>query len=1243
MDFRILGPLEVAENGRMLEIGRGKQRALLGVLLLRPNEVVAQDRLVDDLWGESPPPTAPTALHGYVSGLRKLLGADRVETRVPGYALRLHRAELDAHRFEERLAEGRHDDALALWRGPALADFAYEPFAQAEIVRLEELRLVALEGRIDGELAEGRHAGVVGELEALVREHPLRERFYGQLMLALYRSERQAEALAVYASARSTLVEELGLEPGERLRTLQRQILEQDSALDDARGTTPEREEATSVPPLRRVRKTVSILFCDLADSTTLSEALDAEVVDEILGRSYESAASVIQRHGGTVAKYAGNAVMGVFGLPRVHEDDALRALRAASELRDALGIRVGVNTGEVIAGGEALASGDAANGAARLQQEAAPGQVVLGEATLRLARDAIRAEPVGLGVKGKTQPVLAWRLDELIPDAPPFERRLDAPLVGRERALSTLRSAFDEVVADQAPHLLTLVGEAGIGKTRLAIEFAAAVGADARVLVGRCLSYGEGITYWPIAEIARQLGDVDQEVRRLLGSASDAAAISAALAGVVGQGHSTAGRDEIFRALLRLLEALARERPLVLVFEDIHWAEPTLLELIEQLAEIARESPIFILCLARPEVFEDRPSWGAGKPRASSLLLEPLSDTESDELIDVLRGPAPLPADARRKIADATEGNPLFVEQMLASLRLNEATDLELAVPPTIRALLNARIERLGPGERAVAEVAAVVGKEFWGKAVERLLPEDAREFVPRHLDSLVRKELVRPTSSPFVSEDAYRFRHMLILDAVYRSIPKRARTTLHEQFADWLAGLEQGANPYDEIVGYHLEQAVVLRRELGDTSEATDRLAGRAVDSLHRAGRRALDRGDLSAARSLLSRAVELLTEAEPRPVLLDHLSAVLINRGEMVEAGELLARAIDEAGRIGDRAVEAGAKLRRARLRMRTDPTFGAVDLELVANEVITLSESFGDDRMLARAWETLGWAYQHRSRSAEAERAFRRALECFRRLDVSDQDELYAGNVAFVIAGAVASGPRTVSEAVAECRTLSAGLDLLGQARLATVEGELIAMCGKFDEARTLFAAGVEQFEVAGWPAEVARARRAWGNLDALAGDLPAAEARLREAHAYYETSSESYVRSGVAAELSEVCLRQGRENDAVEWMRLAARLADDDDVYVHVQVDALRGRIAARRKRSADALRLSQRAVTLALETENPELRARARESRAAVLEMLGRDDDAVLELREALAEYERKGHTVGAEGVKAALARVKRR
>jgi DNA-binding SARP family transcriptional activator len=477
VEFRILGPLELTDGGRQLPLGRGKQKALLALLLLHANEVVSADRLIDELWGEAPPATVHNALQNYVSRLRKRLGGERLLTRSPGYFLRVEPGELDLASFEELLGRARTagepeataahlSEALALWRGRALADFTFEPFAQSEIVRLEDLRLAAVEERIEAELALGRAAELVGELESLVAQHPLRERFRAQLMLALYRSGRQAEALEAYQAARETLVEQIGIDPGEELRDLQRRILEQDASLarrPPARAEQQPLETERAPPPggapeaPRAQRKTVSVVFCDVVDWTRLGDSLDPELVRALRTRFHDSAGAVFERHGGTVAKHVGDAALAVFGIPHLHEDDALRALRAAGELSVALddfaeelrqrgyesAIRVGVSTGEVIAGGEALVTGDAVNVAARLTDAAAAGEVLFGDATWRLVRQTVRAEPRELELKGKAKPVRVWALEELLPAVAGLERTFLTPFIGRVRELCLLRAGL--------------------------------------------------------------------------------------------------------------------------------------------------------------------------------------------------------------------------------------------------------------------------------------------------------------------------------------------------------------------------------------------------------------------------------------------------------------------------------------------------------------------------------------------------------------------------------------------------------------------------------------------------------------------------------------------------------------------------------------------------------------------------------------------------------------------------------
>src|SRR5438105_14115871 len=428
MEFRMLGPLEVRDRGRVLPLGGGKQRGLLGVLLLHPNEAVSSERLVDELWGTRPPARAGKLVQGYVSGLRKLLGPDRLEPRPPGYLVRLDANELDLREFERLAADARAEqeprraaarwrEALGLWRGPALADLRFEGFAGREAERLNELRLAALLERIEADLAVGRHAELVGELEALVAEHPLQERLRGRRMLALYRSGRQAEALEAYRATRNLLAEELGLEPSQELQRLERLVLTHDTELDPPRlevPAEPPAEPPTPVPAERpeRVRRMVTVVFAELAGSTGLGERLDPESLHDMLARYSATCAELLERHGGTVERFAGDAVVAVFGFPNLHEDDAWRAICAAAEVRDAVGdlgfeLHVGVTTGEVFVGSgarEAFTSGDALNVAAGLAHAAAEREILLGEQTRQLVDAAVLAEELEpLAVEGRT------------------------------------------------------------------------------------------------------------------------------------------------------------------------------------------------------------------------------------------------------------------------------------------------------------------------------------------------------------------------------------------------------------------------------------------------------------------------------------------------------------------------------------------------------------------------------------------------------------------------------------------------------------------------------------------------------------------------------------------------------------------------------------------------------------------------------------------------------------------------
>ena len=608
MEVRLLGPLELADGGRSIAYGGARQRAVLALLVLHANQVVASERVLLELWGEDAPPGAANALQAAVSRLRRALPAGRLVTRPPGYLFRGFPDEIDLGRFERLLAQGRQALAegaaadaaeqlalaLSLWRGPALADFRYEPFAQAEIARLDELRLVCLEVRIEADLALGAGGELVGELQRLVSEQPLRERLRGQLMLALYRSGRQAEALEAYREVRELLLEELGLEPAPALGELEAAILRHDPALRTAQ--TP--AQAIAVVP---TRKPVTVLCAELRVGSRSGAGLDPEALRVILERAQAILGATLERHGGKLSAAVGQRIVGVFGVPALHEDDALRAAQAAlaaqaaveaeatvleQERGLALRMRVGLATGEALVGGPDPSgfAGDAVGQAVELAEQATVGEILVSDQTRGLAAGALEVEPAG----GNRFRLLAAPIG-----ARPLPVRLDAPLVDRVEELDQLREGLARAVREGEPVLATVLGEAGIGKTRLAHELAARAATEATVLTGRCLPYGDGITFWPLRELLAQAGaphGTREELEALLDGEADGARIAEWLAGALGLGGpGTLAAPEIFWATRRLLETLARRRPLVVILEDLHWAEPTFLDLAEAVAGQAR------------------------------------------------------------------------------------------------------------------------------------------------------------------------------------------------------------------------------------------------------------------------------------------------------------------------------------------------------------------------------------------------------------------------------------------------------------------------------------------------------------------------------------------------------------------------------------------------------------------------------------------------------------------------------
>jgi len=1021
--------------------------------------------------------------------------------------------------------------------------------------------------------------------------------------------------------------------------------------------------------PAREQRKTVTVLFCDLVGSTTLAERHDPEVLKPLLQRYFEEMRVALERHGGRVEKFIGDAVVAVFGIPQAHEDDALRAVRAAVEMREGLAVfaegsavelvcRIGVTTGEVLVGGEDEPPvGDAMNTAARLQSAAEPGEILIGAPTYRLVSDAVVAELVDpIAMKGKAERVPAYRLRQVASLSPMRARRLDAPMVGRERERALLQQAFERAVSDRACQLFTVLGAAGAGKSRLVEEFLSDL-ADAEVMRGRCLPYGDGITYFPIAEAMKQtleLSDFDDEsfvrdrIRAAVEGDEHADAVTANLAKLLGAAEGGAP-EETFWAIRRFLEARSRARPGVVVFDDVHWGEPAFLDLVDHVADWSRDASILLLCMARPDLLDERPAWAGGKTNATTISLAPLSDDECVELVGHLLGSSGLPVEVRDRITAVSEGNPLFVEEMLRMLiddglltREGEAWlpagPLDrVSVPPTISALLSARLDRLSDAERAVLERAAICGKEFHRGAVLELLPEAARRDAGAHLRSLVRKELVSPERSLLPHDEAFRFRHLLIRDAAYDAIPKHERAELHEAFAEWLERVAgDRITEQEEILGYHLEQTCRLRAELAHPDEAARPVAARAATHLAAAGRRSYDRGDTAAAVNLLTRAVDLAPTGSADRVRIGlELGRCLAWAGQEVRAIELLEEVDRDAERIGDPVLRMHASLALVELRGWRDPRTW-VELQPTAERAIEVFERAGDEAGLARAWEIIGWDLVARNHYAESVRAAERGLLHARAAGDRRQEMELLGEASNVV-----WGPATVTEGLARLDEIhaQAGGNRSLEGALRWHRAGLIAMRGDFDEARRLYAEGKAITEELGRLAESAFAVQEGWYIEMLARDFRRAEELTR---AEYERllAADSRGLLGITRDMLALAVcAQGRFEEADVLARETQRQPmTPDDILGQNVWRRVRARVHSARGEHEEAIRLAREAVALFEGTDALIDHGEALLDLAGVLRAAGHVEEAGAAARDALAFYERKENVVEAARARAFLA-----
>jgi class 3 adenylate cyclase/tetratricopeptide (TPR) repeat protein len=952
----------------------------------------------------------------------------------------------------------------------------------------------------------------------------------------------------------------------------------------------------------REVRKVVTVVFCDLTGSTALGDVTDPEAVRAMMRAYYEEMRAILERHGGSVEKFIGDAVMAVFGIPVAHEDDALRAVRAAWEMRaavPALGLRarIGVNTGEVVAGsGEALVTGDAVNVAARLEQAAEPGEILIGADTRRLVRDAVKVEPVSVTAKGKPTPVEAFHLLDVDPEAAAIARMLDTPLVGRAAELEQLQQAFDRAVRERRCHLFTLLGTAGVGKSRLVVEFLGKV--DARVVDGRCLDYGEGITFWPVVSILKQLGTVaDETLTRVVGTVASA--------------------NEVFYAVRSLLENVASERPLVVVFDDIQWGEETFLDLIDHVADLSRGAPILLLCIARPELLDKRPGWGGGKLNATTILLEPLGREDCADLIGLHGG---VDADLRDRILAAAEGNPLFVEEMVALAR--EVGDV--SVPATVQALLQARIDQLVGDERSVIERGAVEGEVFHrGTVLELTRAPD----VERPLVGLVRKELIYPTPPAIARDQAFRFRHLLLRDAAYGAMPKELRAELHERFADWLAANGTDLVELDELTGYHLEQAWRYGHELG---RGNDELAIRAGERLWAAGRRAAARADMPGSLNLLRRAAALLPESDPRheEALLDRLVLMQNLESPTPALREDRAQSIEALTKSSSARLRLHGRVAQLQIAAWYDPSAVHAEIEREADALLAEFEARGDERGMASVWELRAMLAWHASRAADT-------------IAASDRSDAYAsraGVIDFPAAnlitryGPLVHGPFAVTEVLERASQLPPDMHIS-----YILRGSVALFQGRYDEALAMGAESFARLEALGLPLDFVPPKQ-------FQAEIFHAQGRFEEALAAWQEINELHRAHRDLGFLSTSLVYEANTRLAVGDLAGAERMALEgevlggpEDAINYAAGRRVRALVALARGELGQAEELARSALDYGYRIDFAEHRGEAHVALGHVLRAAGREDEARVEYTKAFELWDGLGWTGKSDPVRQLL------
>jgi class 3 adenylate cyclase/tetratricopeptide (TPR) repeat protein len=956
-------------------------------------------------------------------------------------------------------------------------------------------------------------------------------------------------------------------------------------------------------------RKLATVLFVDLVDSTALVTGADPEVVRRRVQRFFERVSHCVTTHGGIVEKFAGDAVMAAFGIPQAHEDDAERAVRAALAILDEveqleLQARVGVESGEVVAddSDSTFATGEAVTLAARLEQAAEPGQLVIGPAAHRLTLGRVEVEDMGpVELKGLGREIWTWRVTGAT-GGEPGPQALQAPLVGRDAELELLQNTYERALRDRRAHLFTIYGEPGVGKSRLAHEFSEALD-GATVLSGRCLPYGEGVTYWPLAEMVKCAAGIvdddpldvaidklrqfceDEVVADLLGLAS----------GVLEAVQAERSQQEIAWAAREWAQRVAQEQPLVLVFEDIHWAEESLLELIEHLVTWVREAPLLVISLARPELLDIRPGWGGGRVRATAIELEPLGEVESEELVEALVSDG-LTAEERRAVLAKTEGNPLFVEETVRMLSEDGAEGIG-RIPDTLQALIAARIDRLAPEAKALLQRAAVIGRIFWRGALERLSPE--LESLEQPLDDLRLREFVldEPLSS-IRGETAYKFKHVLIREVAYGGISKSARAEHHRRFAEWLK--ERAGDELLEIRAYHLDHATALLAELDGSAPVE--LQREAAEALTEAGLRAFAREANRTARQHLLRSVELEPTLRRR-----YLSARAADRLSDLpavsrEMEEVLAAAIQE----GDRWTQGRALVTLAEAAVLREADVQAAEQMIdEALEVLEEDDLTGRFRAL-RARGTIAWSRGH---LAKQEQVMLEALELARNAGRKDFESEAADEL---------SGVYLVRMEFERAEPLIEQAILLAeQSGSAEARGRALRYAGQLHLHRRELDAAEAALEAA--REHLAEAGAAWSlgrtlNYAAWVAwhkDEPARAERLfRESIRILAPLEDRATLCETQRSLAGLLLSQGRVDEAERFALAARETVGPQDVTSLATTAMALGLVRAAQRRDDEADELLRQADETISTTEHRMSQRDVLEARAQFLRDRGREEEA---------------------------------